>query len=28
VQFFFRDERTPADSANVNGMMFRRRPGS
>jgi CubicO group peptidase (beta-lactamase class C family) len=28
VQFFFRDERTPADSANINGMVFRRRPGS
>ena len=28
VQFFFRDDRTPADSANVNGMVFRRRPGS
>ncbi|HEX6368320.1 MAG TPA: serine hydrolase domain-containing protein [Longimicrobium sp.] len=27
VQFFFRDERTPADSANVNGTTFRRRPG-
>lgn len=28
VQFFFRDEQTPADSANINGMMFRRRPGN
>ena len=28
VQFFFRDDRTPADSANVNGTVFRRRPGS
>jgi CubicO group peptidase (beta-lactamase class C family) len=28
VQFFFRDDRTPADSANINGMVFRRRPGS
>lgn len=28
VQFFFRDDRTPADSAIVNGMTFRRRPGS
>lgn len=28
VQFFFRDDRTPADSANINGMTFRRRPGS
>jgi hypothetical protein len=28
LQFFFRDATTPADSANLNGMMFRRRPGS
>ncbi len=28
VQFFFRDEHTPADSANISGMVFRRRPGS
>jgi CubicO group peptidase (beta-lactamase class C family) len=28
LQFFFRDERTPADSANLNGVVFRRRPGS
>lgn len=28
MQFFFRDDRTPADSANINGMVFRRRPGS
>ncbi|HEY0017924.1 MAG TPA: serine hydrolase domain-containing protein [Longimicrobium sp.] len=27
VLFFFRDDRTPADSANLNGMVFRRRPG-
>ncbi|HEX2207259.1 MAG TPA: serine hydrolase domain-containing protein [Longimicrobium sp.] len=28
LQFFFRDDRTPADSASLNGMVFRRRPGS
>lgn len=27
MQFFFRDERTPADSVNVSGTVFRRRPG-
>jgi CubicO group peptidase (beta-lactamase class C family) len=28
MQFFFRDDRTPADSANLSGNVFRRRPGS
>ncbi|HYR12301.1 MAG TPA: serine hydrolase domain-containing protein, partial [Longimicrobium sp.] len=28
AQFFFRDERTPADSVNISGTVFRRRPGS
>ena len=28
VQFFFRDAATPADSLNLNGRVFRRRPGS
>jgi hypothetical protein len=28
VQLFFRDPQTPADGVNINGMMFRRRPGS
>lgn len=28
LQFFFRDDRTPADSANLGGTVFRRRPGS
>jgi CubicO group peptidase (beta-lactamase class C family) len=28
LQFFFRDDRTPADSATLSGTVFRRRPGS
>lgn len=28
LQFFFRDDRTPADSATLSGNVFRRRPGS
>lgn len=27
MQFFFRDDHTPADTASINGMVFRRRPG-
>ena len=27
IQFFFRDDRTPADSASIGGQIFRRRPG-